>query len=182
MVHDLALDARPGDQVVHPVDAQQGALAAAGRPDERGDALGRDRDRDVLHGAERSVVDAHVLRSSIDRGWSAWLSSGDAATPSSFGDPAGSICMASGLLFWCSGAGRRFACGSITGLYSRIGGHLLPGPFIAVSEHDGDRVGQLASRRAGPRWRLPQVIGTHPVAACMTIGTPPSMEGGVGRR
>ena len=36
----LALDARAGDGVVHPVEAaQEGGLAAARRPDQRGDLL-----------------------------------------------------------------------------------------------------------------------------------------------
>ena len=62
VVQDLALDAGARDQVVHPVDrAQQRALAAARRPDERRDPVRRDVERDVLHGPERAVEEAEIL-------------------------------------------------------------------------------------------------------------------------
>ena len=54
----LAFDARARDDVVHPVQrAQERALAAAGRPDECGDDVRLDADRDVLERALRAVVE-----------------------------------------------------------------------------------------------------------------------------
>ena len=61
VVEHLAFDADPGDQVVHAVDRpQERRLAAAGWPDERGDLLRPDVDRDVLHRAERAVIEVQV--------------------------------------------------------------------------------------------------------------------------
>ncbi len=52
----LALDACAVDEVVHAVEAaQQGALAAAGWTDDRGDLVARDLQADVAHRAERAV-------------------------------------------------------------------------------------------------------------------------------
>ena len=58
---DLAFDARPGNDVVHPVQrAQERALPAAGRPDERGDEVRLDADRDVLERPLRAVVEIQI--------------------------------------------------------------------------------------------------------------------------
>ena len=58
---DGALDPRPGGQLVHPVErAQEGALAAAGRADDRRDRMRLDGQRDVPDGAERAVVDVEL--------------------------------------------------------------------------------------------------------------------------
>src|SRR5690606_17566542 len=59
--HDLAVDARARDDLVHAVQrAQEGGLAAAGRADERGHRPGRDRHGDALDGLEVAVVDVEV--------------------------------------------------------------------------------------------------------------------------
>ena len=61
-VAEVALHPGADDQVVHPVErAQHRGLAAAGRPDERGDLVLVDGQRDVGHRAERAVEDRHVL-------------------------------------------------------------------------------------------------------------------------
>src|SRR5260370_7940796 len=55
--NDLAGGSRVRDQVVHAVeDAKQGALAAAGRPDDGGDPPLRDLERDVAQGLELALV------------------------------------------------------------------------------------------------------------------------------
>ena len=61
---DLALHPGAGDQVVHPVEAaQQRALAAARRADQRGDLVAGDVDRDVLERQRRPVPDREAARS-----------------------------------------------------------------------------------------------------------------------
>ena len=71
VVEDRAVDRRARDQVVHAVEAaDQRALAAARRPDQGGDAVAADVERDVAHGRIAVVADAHVLapRRSARRG------------------------------------------------------------------------------------------------------------------
>src|SRR5690606_8035034 len=66
----LAFDARARDQIIHPVEAaQQCALAAAGRTDERDDAPVRDRDRDVLHRTRLAVEHGQLPRLQLDVAW-----------------------------------------------------------------------------------------------------------------
>ena len=58
---DVSLDARARDDVVHPVErAQERALAAARRPDERRDQVRRDVDRDCLERPLGAVVEVQV--------------------------------------------------------------------------------------------------------------------------
>src|SRR5205814_2710797 len=50
----------------HPVDgAEEGRFAAAGRPDERGDALGRNVERDAVQRLERAVVEVEVAHGDL---------------------------------------------------------------------------------------------------------------------
>ena len=59
---DLAADPRAADEVVHPVEAtQHRRLAAARRPDQRGDLLAVDLHRHVVHSAVVAVVDHEVV-------------------------------------------------------------------------------------------------------------------------
>ena len=61
VVDDLAVDARARDQVVHPVQAaDERRLAAARRPDQRGDLVLGDLHRDVADRPVLAVVDVHV--------------------------------------------------------------------------------------------------------------------------
>jgi hypothetical protein len=61
VVEALALDLRGRDQVVHPVQAaDQGALAAAGRPDQSRDLVAADVHRHVLHRGLVAVGDRQV--------------------------------------------------------------------------------------------------------------------------
>src|SRR5919106_3783174 len=69
VVLDLALDPRPRDQVVHPVQApDQGALAAAGGTDEGGDLVLVDVEVDAAEGQEAAVVHVHVVEPEHDLG------------------------------------------------------------------------------------------------------------------
>ena len=62
------MDAGTGDQVVHAVErAQQRALPAAGRADERGDLLSRDVHADPLDGPGAAVADRDVIEVKHDR-------------------------------------------------------------------------------------------------------------------
>ena len=57
----LPLDPRAGDDVVHPVErAQERALAAARRADERRDHIRLDANRDVLERPLRAVIETQV--------------------------------------------------------------------------------------------------------------------------
>ena len=59
---DVACDAAALYEVVHAVErAQQGALAAAGRADERGDLVGLDVQVDVVQGVEITVMQIHIV-------------------------------------------------------------------------------------------------------------------------
>src|SRR5439155_27352045 len=61
VVKHLALDTRAGDQVVHPVEAaDERALAAARRPDERRHEVAVDLDADVLDRDRASITDGEV--------------------------------------------------------------------------------------------------------------------------
>ena len=66
---DRSLDPGSRDEVVHPVEAAQDrALAAAGRPDERGDGVRRDVEVDVADGPLVAVVDVDVAHLELGRG------------------------------------------------------------------------------------------------------------------
>src|SRR5229473_784137 len=66
--HQLADRALSGIEIVHPVeDAQQGRLAAAGRPDEGGDAMGAKREVDVLQRMVFAVVEIQAARGHLRR-------------------------------------------------------------------------------------------------------------------
>src|SRR5690606_26393003 len=59
----LALGVRAGQDLVHAVDgAEEGRLAAAGRPDEGGDRPGLDADVHTLDSQEAAVVDVEIDR------------------------------------------------------------------------------------------------------------------------
>ena len=61
-------DARPVDHVVHAVEpAQERALAATRRTDERRHEIGLNPDGDVLQGPRRAVVEVHPLRFDLAR-------------------------------------------------------------------------------------------------------------------
>src|SRR6185312_1912472 len=62
VVEDLAIRMRALDEVVHPVEPpQQGALAASGGPDDGGDLVLADLERDLFQGPEVAVVGAEPL-------------------------------------------------------------------------------------------------------------------------
>ena len=66
---DVAFHARAGDDVVHPVQrAQERALAAAGRADERRDLVGVQADRDVVQHLGGAVIEVEVVDPDLDRG------------------------------------------------------------------------------------------------------------------
>ena len=63
-----ALDARARDDVVHPVQrAEERALAAARRADERRDEIRAELDRDVVQRLLRAVVEVHAADVDLDR-------------------------------------------------------------------------------------------------------------------
>src|SRR5216684_7594574 len=68
--HQLAGGALPRVEIVHPVeDPQQSRLAAAGRPDEGGDAVGAQRDVDVLQRMVLAVIEVQASRSDLCGGF-----------------------------------------------------------------------------------------------------------------
>src|ERR1700730_15985749 len=66
--HQLTGGALAGIEVVHPVEyPQQGRLAAAGRPDEGGDAMGAEREVDVLQRMVLAIVKIQASRGDLRR-------------------------------------------------------------------------------------------------------------------
>ena len=65
----FAVGARTDDDVVHPVEgAQEGALAAAGRPDEGGYLIGMQANRDVVQRVGLAIVEIEFLDPDLERG------------------------------------------------------------------------------------------------------------------
>ena len=65
---DPPFDPRPGNDVVHPVQrAQERALAAAGRTDERGDQVRPELDRDVFERPLVAVEEREAVDVDLDR-------------------------------------------------------------------------------------------------------------------
>src|SRR3974390_1477979 len=61
--HELADRALPRIKVVHPVEyAQQRRLAATGRPDEGGDAIGTEREVDVFQRVIFAIIEIEIAR------------------------------------------------------------------------------------------------------------------------